>query len=174
MIQSGAIAVQSNKSWYHIQYFSDNSRTCLIARFMGPTWGPPGADRTHVGPMWATWALLSGISLTLNSQNTSPIKGELWVSIIGCVIMITASHFVIFDMPLFGCSKTIKLTIPINVKYKTMHCKAKLQKCFQRENYQFTITLIPSTAWHSFQSKWQIIFWFIYFQSHTLLLSFVA
>ena len=26
----------------------------LIARFMGPTWGPPRADRTQVGPMWAT------------------------------------------------------------------------------------------------------------------------
>ena len=26
---------------------------------MGPTWGLPGADRTQVGPMWATWALLS-------------------------------------------------------------------------------------------------------------------
>ena len=25
----------------------------LIARLMGPTWGPPGADRTQVGPMWA-------------------------------------------------------------------------------------------------------------------------
>ena len=32
----------------------------LIAKFMGPTWGPPGADRTQLGPMWATWTLLSG------------------------------------------------------------------------------------------------------------------
>ena len=39
----------------------------LIARFMGPTWGPPGADRTHVGPMWAPWKLLSGISLILRT-----------------------------------------------------------------------------------------------------------
>ena len=31
-----------------------------IARFMGPTWGPAGADRTHVGPMLAHWTLLSG------------------------------------------------------------------------------------------------------------------
>ena len=27
----------------------------LIARFMGPTWGPSGADRTQVGPMLAAW-----------------------------------------------------------------------------------------------------------------------
>ena len=31
----------------------------LIARVMGPTGGLPGADRTQVGPMWATWTLLS-------------------------------------------------------------------------------------------------------------------
>ena len=32
----------------------------LIARFMGPTWGPSGADRTQVGSMLAPWILLSG------------------------------------------------------------------------------------------------------------------
>ena len=32
----------------------------LIAKFMGPTWGPSGADRTQVGPMFAPWTLLSG------------------------------------------------------------------------------------------------------------------
>ena len=33
--------------------------TSQIASFMGPTWGPPGADRTQLGPMLATWTLLS-------------------------------------------------------------------------------------------------------------------
>ena len=31
-----------------------------IARFLVATWGPPGADRTQVGPMLATWTLLCG------------------------------------------------------------------------------------------------------------------
>ena len=31
----------------------------LIVMFMGPTWGPSGADRTQVGPMLAPWILLS-------------------------------------------------------------------------------------------------------------------
>ena len=35
----------------------------LIARFMGPTWGPPGAERTQVGPMLASWSLLYGLFL---------------------------------------------------------------------------------------------------------------
>ena len=34
--------------------------TTLIARFVRPTWGPSGADRTQVGPMLAPWTLLSG------------------------------------------------------------------------------------------------------------------
>ena len=32
----------------------------LTARFMGPTWGPSGADRTQVGPMLTPCTLLSG------------------------------------------------------------------------------------------------------------------
>ena len=35
------------------------SCTALIARFRGATWGPPGADKTQVGPMLAPWILLS-------------------------------------------------------------------------------------------------------------------
>ena len=34
--------------------------TTLIARYMGPTWGPSGADRTQVSPMMDPWTLLSG------------------------------------------------------------------------------------------------------------------
>ena len=36
-------------------------RLLVFARFMGPTWGPPGADRTQVGPMLAPWILLCGL-----------------------------------------------------------------------------------------------------------------
>ena len=32
----------------------------LIARFMGPTWGPSGTDKSQVGPMLAPWTLPSG------------------------------------------------------------------------------------------------------------------
>ena len=38
----------------------------LIARFMGPTWDPSGADRTQVGPMLAPLTLLSGITSLWN------------------------------------------------------------------------------------------------------------
>ena len=36
--------------------------TSLMARFMGPIWGPSGANRTQMGPMFAPWTLLSGIA----------------------------------------------------------------------------------------------------------------
>ena len=42
----------------HIMFLCMSST--LIARFMGPTWGPSGADRTQVGPMLAPWTWLSG------------------------------------------------------------------------------------------------------------------
>ena len=41
-----------------------------IARLMGPTWGPSGADRTQVGPILAPWTLLSG-SCYVTHQNQS-------------------------------------------------------------------------------------------------------
>ena len=40
---------------------SNTAMTSLIARFVGPTWSPSGADRTQVGPMLAPWTLLSGM-----------------------------------------------------------------------------------------------------------------
>ena len=33
--------------------------TTLVARFMGPTWGPAGANKTQVVPMLSPWTLLS-------------------------------------------------------------------------------------------------------------------
>ena len=47
----------STPKWF---LYGDTLELTLIARFMGPTWDPPGADRTQVGPMMATWTLLSG------------------------------------------------------------------------------------------------------------------
>ena len=52
------------------------TESSLIARFMGPTWGPSGADRTHVGPMSAQWTLLSGV-FSNTWLNTMPTY--LWV-----------------------------------------------------------------------------------------------
>ena len=46
--------------WHNFPHYPDSSIaiTSLIARSMRPTWDPPGADRTQVGPMLAQWTLL--------------------------------------------------------------------------------------------------------------------
>ena len=57
----------SNFSWpqcvYRVGCGGMRGTYSLIVRFMGPTWGPSGADRTQVGPMLAPWTLLSGLFL---------------------------------------------------------------------------------------------------------------
>ena len=48
----------------------------LIARFMGPTWGPSGADRTQVGPMnLAIW-----VSPLRLPPTYPPLINTWWVS----------------------------------------------------------------------------------------------
>ena len=42
-------------------HWDDQVKCTLISRFIGPTWGPSGADRTQMGPMLAQWTLLSGV-----------------------------------------------------------------------------------------------------------------
>ena len=44
-----------------------NQLSSLLSRFMGPTWGPSGAERTQVGPMLAPWTLLSGMERLPNN-----------------------------------------------------------------------------------------------------------
>ena len=41
--------------------FSISSVPSQIAKFTGTTWGPPGSCRPQMGPMLATWTLLSGL-----------------------------------------------------------------------------------------------------------------
>ena len=48
-----------------------------MARFMGPTWDPPGADRTQVGPMLAPWTLLSGYIQTGDLKAWARIRVDI-------------------------------------------------------------------------------------------------
>ena len=57
----------------------------LIARFMGPTWGPPGADRTQVGPVLAPWILLSGMIWNTAMSKISKAHRDLHNTIAGSV-----------------------------------------------------------------------------------------
>ena len=66
-------SIWCHRTWsalIHAWYTKPLPEPALIARFMGPTWGPSGSDRAQVGPMLAPWTLLSGgsdVSLTRSS-----------------------------------------------------------------------------------------------------------
>ena len=57
-----ATAIATTTTTTIITTTTTTTTTTLIARFIGPTWGPCGADRTQVGPMLAAWTLLFGYS----------------------------------------------------------------------------------------------------------------
>ena len=48
-----------------------------IARFMGPTWGPPGSCRPQMGPILAPWTLLWG-SLIPEERAMEVVYGTKW------------------------------------------------------------------------------------------------
>ena len=53
----------------------------LQTRFMGTTWGPPGAVRTQVGPILPRWTLLSGhitLRLPQSPRSKSAEFGGIW------------------------------------------------------------------------------------------------
>ena len=54
-----ASRVSLENGWYN-QNKQNSTKPFPIARFMGPTWGLSGADRTQMGPVLTPWTLLSG------------------------------------------------------------------------------------------------------------------
>ena len=70
----------SFRQWKQYSFFF--SILSLMARFIGPTWGPSGADRTQVGPMFAAWTLLSGLCQKLDDDCAlgmgNHLFGHLW------------------------------------------------------------------------------------------------
>ena len=76
-----------------------------IAKFMGPTWGPPAADRNQVGPMLAPWTLLSWlhredmIKISQVTKNTAEqiswaitYLNDLAYSVVKCTEWLEAVH----------------------------------------------------------------------------------
>ena len=70
--------------WYIVELMMDSHIISarhiitLIARLMGPTWGPPDADRTQVGPMLSPWILLSGKLCFVKSHTVYIITARHW------------------------------------------------------------------------------------------------
>ena len=65
--------------YYAVQY----DMATQIAKFMGPTRGPPGSCRPQMDPMLAPWTLLSGNAYKSNDElpKDTPYltpTGDLW------------------------------------------------------------------------------------------------
>ena len=77
---------------FAVGHAAPTARNCpvpfQIARFMRPTWGPPGADRTQMGPMLAPWTLLSGFPPVWSS---SAIITLIIISVVVVVVKFTLS-----------------------------------------------------------------------------------
>ena len=69
----------------------ESQQMCLKARFMGPTWGPSGADRTQVGPMLAPCTLLFGVPYSGNHAKTCMLNSDSCISVWLFSILIQAS-----------------------------------------------------------------------------------
>ena len=75
---------QRHMSWYSLKR-TDKYRGLLwidtqIAKFMGPTRGPPGSCRPQMGPMAVPWTLLSGhMSRTWPTRKVS-INYSVWMT----------------------------------------------------------------------------------------------
>ena len=63
--------------WHSAKSNSASSWTSLIARSLGTTWVPSGADRTQVGPMLAPGTLLSGIICNVFGEYTLELLPHL-------------------------------------------------------------------------------------------------
>ena len=62
-------------------------QTPQTARFMGPTWGPPGSCQPQIGPMLSSWTLLSGTTtgkILLNMIAMAHKAGVVSLHLEGC------------------------------------------------------------------------------------------
>ena len=57
------IARQANVNSNLVDLTVDITKYTQMTKFMEPTWGPPGSCRPQMGPMSASWTLLSGYSI---------------------------------------------------------------------------------------------------------------
>ena len=61
----------------------DNRMTTLIAKFVGPIWGPSGAERTQVGPCWPHELCYLGTP-TVTVHVRVAHRWRMWVKSSGC------------------------------------------------------------------------------------------
>ena len=126
--------------------------TTLIARFMGPTRGPSGADRTQVGPMLALWTLLSGY--VSNIGNIMVMAASYIFVILWCRVEYKyATHWHIWvswyvSEKLYEC---IYMCVTASIKSRQKVCNYS-GKILELERHSFISFKVSSTTqwWENF------------------------
>ena len=113
---------------YGIKPFFEAMMTSQIAKFMGPTWGPPGSCRPQMGPMLASWTLVSGLlSMGHPGSKTTGIlvsKYERFVHKIA-IELVVRKMFAILQAQLFHVHRG-----PFPKWYFSLQCGVKgISKC---------------------------------------------
>ena len=99
-----------------------------IARFMGPTWGPHGSCRPHMGPMLAPWTLLSGVPhrnrLThIYAEVNSTIIGSHNASSHGRLQSVIWTNAALFGI--WGTNRNKRLITVQEIPYRDMIAKVR-------------------------------------------------
>ena len=144
----------------------------LIARFMGPTWWPRGADRTQVGPMLATWTLLSGYHFAKTIKNMILVVNHLR-RLLNCFNRHELTYFLsyiqhmIYHIIAKNCSlvdiwplRYMKRTNHENAQQKTV-CKTRLI-LFSTQYFNDTNTCIHMFI-NTYSISQEICTWFLLF-----------
>ena len=115
-----------------------------MAGFMGPTWGPSGADRTRVGPMWAPWTFLSGLVTKWWWQ-------YIWGIRLNEVTPLSNLQYLILTPNCLVTSLYIDTTLVVVLRH-----------CYQQLNFSWPTTSLSSSALLStrkYFSFWITIKW---------------
>ena len=98
----------------------------LIARFMGPTWGPSGADRTQVGPMLPPWTMVSGIGYEHHGEENQcelifvlklfiGCQTDIFMGIVYCPRWFHYTHIALYIMMAPGApAQGLRIKLPSN------------------------------------------------------------
>ena len=108
---------------------------------MGPTWDPPGADRTQVGPMLATWTLLSGKAISFGYNgcvSNCQYRYGVFSSIGIPIIKIRWSHgHLIFIIGILILGKMVFILLEGHACYTVVSAKCTMYQwwCQQMEKF---------------------------------------
>ena len=77
-----------------------------IAKYTGPTWGPPGSCRPQMGPMSAPWTLLSGLPSVASSRLSI---ASIWEKIDSVIMALHCTWLLRFQVVCFTKEVNLQL-----------------------------------------------------------------